>query len=139
MDHPGLQFIDQPVEVIFDSPPALEKTPPCPNGFTWRGETNRVEEMLAEWSDFSRRGKMANNMTPEHAARAAGKGSWGVGRFYFRASVWVRVDHSPCRSMFSCSWRSSSDRWMGYFVTILQAYQYQLFRLAKFKKTLRKA
>jgi hypothetical protein len=87
MDSQGLQFIDQPVEVIFDIPPALEKSPPCPNGFCWMGVTFRVEEMLAQWSSFERRGRMANNMTPEHAARAAGKGSWGVGRFFFRVRV----------------------------------------------------
>jgi hypothetical protein len=27
---------------------------------------------------------MAHNMRPSHAARAAGRGSWGVGRHYFR-------------------------------------------------------
>ena len=86
MDSQGLQFIDQPVEVIFDIPPALEKSPPCPNGFCWMGVTFRVEEMLAQWSSFERRGRMATNMAPEHAARAAGKGSWGVGRFFFRSA-----------------------------------------------------
>lgn len=87
MDSQGLQFIDQPVEVIFDIPPALEKSPPCPNGFCWMGVTFRVEEMLAQWSSFERRGRMATNMALEHAARAAGKGSWGVGRFFFRIRV----------------------------------------------------
>jgi len=87
MESHQLHFIDQPIEVIFDTPPALEKTPPCPNGFTWNWETYRVEEMLAEWHSFERRGRMADNMTPEHAARAASKGSWGVGRFFFRVRV----------------------------------------------------
>jgi hypothetical protein len=27
---------------------------------------------------------MARNMRPEHAAKAAAHGSWGVGQFYFR-------------------------------------------------------
>lgn len=87
MESPPLQFIDQLIEAIFDTPPALEKTPPCPNGFTWNGETYRVEEMLAEWHSYERRGRMADNMTPEHAAQAASKGSWGVGRFFFRVQV----------------------------------------------------
>jgi Domain of unknown function (DUF6504) len=81
------RFIDKPIEVIFDTPPALEKTPPCPDGFVLNGETYRVEEMLAEWHSFARRGRMADNMTPEHAARASAKGSWGVGRFFFRVRV----------------------------------------------------
>lgn len=87
MDGTGARFIDEPVEVIFDNPPALEKSPPCPNGFRWNGELFRVEEMLAEWRSYARRGRMENNMSPEHAARAAGKGSWGVGRFFYRVRV----------------------------------------------------
>ncbi len=79
-----LHFYDQVIEVCFDHPPALEKTPPCPNGFMWNGQTYRVIEKLAEWSDFTRRGKMARNMRPGHAATAARRGSLGVGRFYFR-------------------------------------------------------
>src|SRR5688572_15826160 len=66
----------------------MEKTPPCPNSFQWQGRMYRVLEMLAEWSDFTRRGKMARNMRPAHAAAASTRGSWGVGRFFFR----VRTD-----------------------------------------------
>jgi len=83
-----LHFIDETITVEFDQPPAMEKTPPCPSGFHWQGRAYRVLEMLAEWSDFTRRGKMARNMRPSHAAAAATRGSWGVGRFYFR----VRTD-----------------------------------------------
>jgi hypothetical protein len=83
-----LHFIDEPIEVIFDRPPAREKAPPCPNGFVWQGTTYRVVEMLEEWHDYARKGRMASNMRPVHAEAAAVKGSWGVGRFYFR----VRVD-----------------------------------------------
>jgi hypothetical protein len=84
----SLHFLDQPIEVLFDTPPAREKTPDCPNGFIWADKTYRVVEMLSSWSDFKRRGKMARNMRPEHAAVAATRGSLNVGRFYFR----VRVD-----------------------------------------------
>ena len=83
-----IHFLDQPIEVLFDTPPAREKTPDCPNGFIWEDKAYRVLEMLSSWSDFKRRGKMARNMRPEHAAVAAGRGSLNVGRFYFR----VRVD-----------------------------------------------
>ena len=79
-----LHFHDDPIEVLFDSPPALEKSPPCPNGFVWRGQTFRVIESLSEWVDFARRGRYAKNMRPAHAAVAAGRGSLNVGRFYFR-------------------------------------------------------
>lgn len=82
-----IHFLDQPIQVLFDTPPAREKTPDCPNGFIWEEKTYRVTEMLSAWSDFKRRGKMARNMRPEHAAVAAGRGSLNVGRFYFRVRV----------------------------------------------------
>ena len=88
----SLHFFDQPIEVIFDTPPAREKTPDCPNGFIWDDKTYRVIEMLSSWSDFKRRGKMARNMRPEHAAVAASRGSLNVGRFYFRVRVLLSSD-----------------------------------------------
>ena len=81
-------FLDEPIQVSFDSPPAYEKSPPCPDGFTWAEHTYRVTERLSEWADFERRGKSARNMRPAHAEVAAGRGSLNVGRFFFR----VRVD-----------------------------------------------
>jgi len=80
-------FIDEPIEVFFDKPPMLEKSPECPQGFLWQGNTYRVEVLLEEWRDYRRRGRMARNMRPEHAQRASIKGSWGVGRFCFRVQV----------------------------------------------------
>lgn len=79
-----LRFIGETIEVSFDRPPLLEKKPGCPDGFTWGGETFRVSKKLSEWFDYGRRGQMAHNMTPAHAATASRRGSWGVGRFYFR-------------------------------------------------------
>src|SRR5512144_2089887 len=82
-----LHFYDHPIEPVFDTPPAREKTPDCPNGFLWEEQTYRIVEMLSSWSDFARRGKMARNMRPAHAAVASGRGSLNVGRFYFRVRV----------------------------------------------------
>ncbi|MBI4731893.1 MAG: hypothetical protein HY781_07180 [Chloroflexi bacterium] len=87
MDFAPIHFFDTPIEVAFDTPPVRQKSPPCPDGFTWEGRTHRVVEKLAEWVDFSRRGRMARNMRPAHAAVASGRGSLGVGRFYFRVQV----------------------------------------------------
>jgi hypothetical protein len=87
-DPPPIHFYDELIEVIFDAPPAREKTPDCPNGFIWEEQTYRVVETLSEWSDFTRRGKYARNMRPAHATVASTRGSLNVGRFYFR----VRVD-----------------------------------------------
>ncbi len=83
----SIHFIDEPIEVIFDQPPLLEKKPPCPDGFVWNGQTFRVASMQSEWFDNERRGRMAKNMRPEHASRASVRGSWGVGRLFFRVQV----------------------------------------------------
>ena len=88
MDFKPLHFIGEPVEVEFDRPPTLEKKPGCPDRFTWRGRTYAILEMLSEWHDYRRRGRMARNMRPTHTVVAAQRGSWGVGQDYFR----VRTD-----------------------------------------------
>ncbi len=79
-----IHFISEPIEVAFDKPPLLEKKPVPPSRFTWRGETYPVVELLSEWVDYERRGRMRRNMQPQHAAVASLRGSWGVGLFYFR-------------------------------------------------------
>ena len=87
MEFTPLHFLDQPIEPVFDTSPALEKSPDCPNGFVWEDKTYRVVEMLSSWNDFKRRGRMAQNMRPAHEAVASGRGSLNVGRFYFRVKV----------------------------------------------------
>lgn len=82
------RFIGEPLQVQFDLTPAMRKKPGCPDGFVWRGTTYRVVEQLSEWHDYGRRGRMATNMRPEHAEAATRRGSWGVGRDYYR----VRTD-----------------------------------------------
>lgn len=82
-----LHFHDQPIQPLFDAPPALEKTPDCPNGFVWENKTYRVTEMLSAWTDYKRRGRMAQNMRPAHAAVASARGSLNVGRFHFCVKV----------------------------------------------------
>jgi hypothetical protein len=82
------RFIGEPIEVQHDQPPQLEKTSGPPDAFTWHNEIFRVTQVLSEWIDYRRRGRMARNMQPQHAAIASRRGSWGVGQFYFR----VRTD-----------------------------------------------
>lgn len=82
-----LHFIDEPIEALYDQAPLLEKKPDCPQGFRWRGEEFRVLELLAEWQDYRRRGRMSRNMQPAHLKHASRAGSWGVGRFFFRVRV----------------------------------------------------
>jgi len=87
MDSFPMNFIGEQVEAIFDEPPLLLKSPPCPNAFIWRGETFSVVETLETWVNYERRGRMARNRSPSHGATAARRGSWGVGRFHFRVRV----------------------------------------------------
>jgi len=87
MELKPIHFLDRSIEPIFDMPLTLEKSPDCPNGFIWEGKTYRVLEMLSSWSDFARRGRMAQNMRPAHAVVASTRGSLNVGRFYFRVKV----------------------------------------------------
>src|SRR3990172_2123045 len=84
MDFKSIHFLDEPIEVTFSSPPVHEKTPSCPSAFIWNEKSYSILESLSEWSDFTRRGKMARNMQPAHAAVASARGSLNVGRFYFR-------------------------------------------------------
>ena len=80
----GPRFIAEEIEVGYDRPPALEKKPGCPDVFIWQGERYEIVEILREWHDYRRRGRMARNMQPAHAAVAKKRGSWGVGRDYYR-------------------------------------------------------
>ena len=79
-----IHFIGQAVEVEFDQPPLLEKRPTRPDRFTWDGRVYQILDTLGEWVDYSRRGRFARNMQPQHAAVASRRGSWGVGRFTFQ-------------------------------------------------------
>jgi hypothetical protein len=79
-----IRFINEEIEVAFNQPPALEKKPGPPSAFSWRGEKFAVVEVLNEWHDYRRRGRMSRNMQPQHARKAAAHGSWGVGQDYYR-------------------------------------------------------
>jgi hypothetical protein len=111
---PFIHFYVEPIEVSFDQPPLLEKAPPCPDGFTWQGQTYRVTEMLAEWHDYRRRGRFADNMQPAHARVAAQRGSLGVGRFYFR----VRVDTGQVFEIYYDRAPTSSDDKKGHWFLV---------------------
>lgn len=81
------RYIGREIKVDFDKAPALQKTPHCPDMLYFGKETLRVVEVLKEWSDFTRQGRFTQNMRPEHLEVARGRGSWGVGRIFFRVRV----------------------------------------------------
>jgi len=82
-----IRFIGEPIEVYFNHPPLLEKKQGAPDRFTWKGETYPVVELLSEWHDYQRRGRMARNISPTHAQTAVLRGSWGVGQDYYRVRI----------------------------------------------------
>jgi hypothetical protein len=82
-----LQFIDEPIQVSFKKPPQFSKKPGAPDAFTWQDVHYPIVGLISSWTDFSRRGRMARNMRPSNARKTVGRGSWGVGRFYFRVRV----------------------------------------------------
>ncbi len=84
MEYIPKHFIGEQIEVQFDKPPLFSKKPDCPDRFVWKDQTFQITEKLAEWQDFNRSGRMEYNMRPANAAKAKRRGSWGVGRFYFR-------------------------------------------------------
>jgi hypothetical protein len=105
----SIHFLDQPIDVIFQTAPPRQKLPPCPDGFRWEGREYRVAETLSEWTDFTRRGRFARNMQPAHAAVAAQRGSLNVGRFFFR----VRVDTGQLFDLYYDRASKSADERKG--------------------------
>jgi hypothetical protein len=83
----GSKFIDEKIEVFYRKEPLLEKKPTCPDTFLWGLVEFTIVEKILEWVDFSRHGRMARNMSDTHSITAASKGSWGVGKFYFRVQT----------------------------------------------------
>lgn len=79
-----IHFIGEPIEAHYLHLPTFEKKPGPPDSFTWRGQSHTVREVLNEWHDYRRKGRMARNMQPTHAETAARRGSWGVGQDYYR-------------------------------------------------------
>jgi hypothetical protein len=79
-----VQFIGEELETTFEKAPLYSKKPGAPNSFTWQGEKFDVKDTLSTWFDFGRKGKAAKNMREENLREAKRRGSWGVGRYYFR-------------------------------------------------------
>jgi len=100
------RFIGEPITVEFDKPPQLSKKPGCPDRFVWGESTYEIVELLGERHDYERRGRMRDNMRPTHAATAARRGSWGVGRFYFK----VRVVGGRCFELYYDRAPKDADR-----------------------------
>jgi hypothetical protein len=86
-EYRAIGFIGDEIQVEFDKPPTLTKRPDSPQRFLWQGELHKIVYVRSRWTDFERRGNMARNMQEHHLRVARQRGSWGVGRFYFRVET----------------------------------------------------
>ena len=109
MEFQPLKFIEEKVEVFYDKPPMLEKTPTCPSKFKWHEREYHIVDLITEWRDYERRGRYKRNMQPQHATVASHRGSWGVGQFFFR----VRVESGQIFELYYDRAPKSSDERKG--------------------------
>ena len=86
-DWEPIGFIAQEIEVTFDVPPLATKKPDPPSGFTWQEDSYKIIETISRWFTYERKGRFAKNMRPHNLRKAERRGSWGVGRFYFRVKT----------------------------------------------------
>jgi hypothetical protein len=81
---PRSRFIGEQIEVRHHHSPTYSKRPGAPDRFTWEGREYQIADVTMAWHDYARRGRMAQNMRDTHLRAARARGSWGVGRDYFR-------------------------------------------------------
>jgi hypothetical protein len=82
-----LRFIGEEITVEFDQVRFPLKKPAAPDRFIWSEREYKVTRVLSAWREYERKGKLARNMQPYNLRMAAKRGSWGVGRFYFRVQI----------------------------------------------------
>ena len=83
-------FYSEPITVKFRKEPLLEKKTGPPDTFFWRGKSYTVVLVEKEWHNYDSRGRIKKfysqrrGNAPEMNPR---KGSWGVGRDYYRVKT----------------------------------------------------
>ena len=87
MAYTPIRFINNKIEVRYNSPPLLEKKPGCPDGFLWQEFQHNIFEVISEWHDYDRKGRMSKNLQPANAKKTSKRGSWGVGQDYYRVKT----------------------------------------------------
>ncbi len=79
-----LRFIGEEIQVHFDQTRLPLKKPDAPDRFSWGDQAITIVRVLSVWREYDRKGRMARNMRPANLRKAERRGSWGVGRYYFR-------------------------------------------------------
>lgn len=113
LDLSKAHFIDTPISVQYGVEPLLSKKPRCPDSFIWEGRVFQISTQIMEWFDNTRRGRMARNMSETHSMLAASKGSWGVGRFFFRV---VTAENRVFDIYYDRAPKGSADRKGNWFL-----------------------
>ncbi len=84
-EYTPIHFYDEHIDVIFNTPPVHEKTPPCPNGMIWNGKTFHITESLSEWVDSLGRRWLITCAPAIHSCIHTPVVE--CGRFYFQVKV----------------------------------------------------
>ena len=77
-----MEFYADEIEVRFEQEPVLEKKPGVPASFIWRGREYGIVELLTEWHDYRKRGKIklstrrSGEATGSRAVRSGAHGVW---------------------------------------------------------------
>ncbi len=87
-----IRFIGERIEAIYKLEQVRTKNPGCPDAIRWRSTEYTITKIINQWTDFSRKGNMQRNMSEAHHSRAEIKGSWGVGKVFFRVQVHTGQD-----------------------------------------------
>jgi hypothetical protein len=112
-EYQPLHFIGASIQVEFEKEPLHKRKPHCPDRFTWKEKIVVITEKINEWYDYSRSGSMTHNMRPANMAKALRRGSWGVGRFYFR----VLTDQGQIYDLYyDRAPKDASDREGGWYL-----------------------
>jgi hypothetical protein len=86
-DWSPLRFIGEEITVKFNQVRFPLKKPTAPDRFLWAEHEYEVTHVHSAWREYERKGRLARNMQPHNLRLAKKRGSWGVGRFYFRVQV----------------------------------------------------
>ena len=83
-----MEFYSEPITVAFSTKPLLEKKQGLPHAFIWRGKVYTIVNLIKEWHDYKKRGKMEEFYSEKRGnapeMKSSTRGSWGVGRDYYR-------------------------------------------------------
>ena len=94
-----MEFYSDEIQVRFEREPTLEKKPGLPAAFIWRGREYVIVELMREWHDYRQRGKTKAFYERERGSYRAKssqrRGSWGVGRDYYREVFDIYYDRAP--------------------------------------------